>query len=158
MTLPLYDEPFVVAVPKSHPWVNRQSISAAELKSETMLLLGSGHCFRDQVLEACPEMTRYSTSDGGIARTFEGSSLETIRHMVASGIGITVLPKASAPYPTSADDMLHHLPFSDPVPSRTVALVWRKSFTRSAAITAIQQVILNCDLPGVSMLPQAVIS
>jgi LysR family hydrogen peroxide-inducible transcriptional activator len=158
MTLPLYDEPFVVAVPKSHPWVNRQSISSSELKSETMLLLGNGHCFRDQVLEVCPEMARYSTSDGGIARTFEGSSLETIRHMVASGIGITVLPKASAPYPTSSDDMLHHLPFSDPIPSRTVALVWRKSFTRSAAITAIQQVILNCNLPGVAMLPQAIIS
>ena len=158
MTLPIYDEPFVVAVPNQHPWVNRKSISAQELKSETMLLLGNGHCFRDQVLEVCPEMARFSTSDGGIARTFEGSSLETIRHMVASGIGITVLPKASAPNPTSADGMLHHLPFSDPVPSRRVALVWRKSFTRSAAITAIQQVILNCNLSGVTMLPQAVVT
>lgn len=158
MTLPIYDEPFVVAVPNQHPWVSRKSISAKELKSETMLLLGNGHCFRDQVLEVCPEMARFSTSDGGIARTFEGSSLETIRHMVASGIGITVLPKASAPNPTSADGMLHHLPFSDPVPSRRVALVWRKSFTRSAAITAIQQVILNCHLPGVTMLPEAVVS
>jgi len=158
MTLPIYDEPFVVAVPNQHPWINRKSISAKELKLETMLLLGNGHCFRDQVLEVCPEMARFSTSDGGIARTFEGSSLETIRHMVASGIGITVLPKASAPNPTSADGMLHHLPFSAPVPSRRVALVWRKSFTRSAAIVAIQQVILNCDLPGVTMLPHAVVS
>lgn len=158
MTLPIYDEPFVVAVPNQHPWVKRKSISAQELKSETMLLLGNGHCFRDQVLEVCPEMARFSTSDGGIARTFEGSSLETIRHMVASGIGITVLPKASAPNPTSADGMLHHLPFSDPVPNRRVALVWRKSFTRSAAITAIQQVILNCHLPGVTMLPEAVVA
>lgn len=158
MTLPLYDEPFVVAVPKHHSWANRPHIDATELKSETMLLLGHGHCFRDQVLEVCPEMAHYSTSDAGIARTFEGSSLETIRHMVASGIGITVLPKASAPNPTSSDDMLVHLPFSDPVPNRTIALVWRKSFTRSAAITAIQQVVLNCDLPGVSMLPQASIS
>jgi len=158
MTLPVYDEPFVVAVPKQHPWVKRKSIKAEELKSQTMLLLGNGHCFRDQVLEVCPEMRRLSTSDGNFAHTFEGSSLETIRHMVASGIGITVLPKASAPNPTSADNMLHHLPFSEPAPLRRVAIVWRKSFTRSAAITAIQQVILNCELPGVTMLPQAIVS
>lgn len=158
MTLPVYEEPFVVAVPKQHPWAHRSNIDAAELKSETMLLLGNGHCFRDQVLEVCPEMARFATSDDGIARTFEGSSLETIRHMVASGIGITVLPKASAPNPTSTDGMLRHLPFSDPIPKRQVAIVWRKSFTRIAAITAIQQVILNCNLPGVSMLPGAVVS
>ncbi|PRC93646.1 LysR substrate-binding domain-containing protein [Solimicrobium silvestre] len=158
MTLPVYDEPFVVAVPNQHAWVERTGINADELKSETMLLLGNGHCFRDQVLEVCPEMARFATSDDGIARTFEGSSLETIRHMVASGIGITVLPKASAPNPTSADGMLHHLPFNEPIPMRQVALVWRKSFTRGAAISALQQVILNCDLPGVAMLPDAVAS
>jgi len=156
MTLPVYDEPFVVAVPNQHPWANRSGIGADELKNETMLLLGNGHCFRDQVLEVCPEMARFATSDDGIARTFEGSSLETIRHMVASGIGITVLPKASAPNPASADGMLRHIPFNAPEPSRQVALVWRKSFTRYAAIAALQQVILNCDLPGVSMLPDAI--
>ena len=158
MTLPVYNEPFVVAVPKQHAWIHRAGIDAGELKTETMLLLGNGHCFRDQVLEVCPEMARFATSDDGIARTFEGSSLETIRHMVASGIGITVLPKASAPNATSADGMLHYLPFNEPVPSRQVAIVWRKSFTRLAAITALQQVILNCDLPGVVMLPDAVVS
>ncbi len=158
MTLPVYDEPFVVAVPNGHEWVTRTHITAHELKSETMLLLGNGHCFRDQVLEVCPEMARFSTSDDGIARTFEGSSLETIRHMVASGIGITVLPKASAPKPTSADGMLHHIPFADPAPERQIALVWRKSFTRHAAITALQQVILQCHLPGVTMLPDATVS
>ncbi|MET3106083.1 LysR family hydrogen peroxide-inducible transcriptional activator [Oxalobacteraceae bacterium GrIS 2.11] len=158
LTLPVYEEPFVVAVPNQHPWVTRSGIDADELKSETMLLLGNGHCFRDQVLEVCPEMARFATSDDGIARTFEGSSLETIRHMVASGIGITVLPKASAPNPTSADGMLCHLPFNAPVPSRQVALVWRKSFTRNAAIAAVQHVILNCDLPGVLMMPDATVS
>ena len=154
----MYDEPFVVAVSNQHPWAHRKSINADEFKSETMLLLGNGHCFRDQVLEVCPEMARFATSDDGIARTFEGSSLETIRHMVASGIGITVLPMASAPNPVSADGMLRHLPFSNPIPKRRIALVWRKSFTRSAAITALQQVILSCNLPGVTMLPQAVAS
>ncbi|AMO98644.1 bacterial regulatory helix-turn-helix, lysR family protein [Collimonas arenae] len=72
MVQPLYDEPFVVALPKHHAWANRESISAEDLKSETMLLLGNGHCFRDQVLEVCPEMSRYSTAGDGIARTFEG--------------------------------------------------------------------------------------
>src|SRR5690606_14118762 len=92
---PLYDEPFVVAVPTNHPWAKRKKIDPNELKEETMLLLGSGHCFRDQVLEVCPEFSRYSASSEGIQRSFEGSSLETIRHMVAAGIGITVLPASS---------------------------------------------------------------
>lgn len=157
MTLPVYEEPFVVAVPSQHAWAHRANVAAAELKTETMLLLGSGHCFRDQVLEVCPEMARFATSDDGISRSFEGSSLETIRHMVASGIGITVLPKASAPNRVSADGMLVHLPFIDPEPKRQVALVWRKSFTRSAAITALQQVILGCNLSGVHMLHDAAV-
>jgi len=120
-----------------------------------MLLLGAGHCFRDQVLEVCPEMSRFSTGGGGIARTFEGSSLETIRHMVASGIGITVLPKASVPDPLPTDSMLRYLPFDDPAPSRRVVVAWRKSFTRQAAIEALRQAVLSCRLNGVSLLPDA---
>jgi LysR family transcriptional regulator, hydrogen peroxide-inducible genes activator len=153
MVQPLYDEPFVVALPRHHPWAERDSISSEDLKSETMLLLGNGHCFRDQVLEVCPEMSRFSTSGDGIARTFEGSSLETIRHMVASGIGITVLPRASVPDMNLKDGMLRYVPFSEPVPSRRVAIAWRKSFTRHAAIEAVRKAILSCDLHGVTMLP-----
>lgn len=152
---PLYDEPFVVATPKHHPWANRKSISSEELKSETMLLLGNGHCFRDQVLEVCPEMARFSTAGDGISRTFEGSSLETIRHMVASGIGITVLPHASVPDMDSKDGMLRYIPFASPAPSRRVVIAWRKSFTRGAAIEAVRQAVLECNLPGVSMLQNA---
>jgi LysR family transcriptional regulator, hydrogen peroxide-inducible genes activator len=152
---PLYDEPFVVALPKQHAWADRASIASQELKSETMLLLGAGHCFRNQVLEVCPEMARFSTNGDGIARTFEGSSLETIRHMVASGIGITVLPKASVPDMQSKDGMLRYIPFSEPVPSRRVVLAWRKSFTRTTAIEAIRQAVLACELEGVSMLQDA---
>jgi LysR family transcriptional regulator, hydrogen peroxide-inducible genes activator len=155
MVQPLYDEPFVVALPRHHAWAARESIDAEELKSETMLLLGSGHCFRDQVLEVCPEMSRYSTSGDGIARTFEGSSLETIRHMVASGIGITVLPKASVPDMQAKDGMLRYVPFSAPSPSRRVVIAWRKSFTRRPAIEAIRQAVLSCDLNGASMLHDA---
>jgi LysR family hydrogen peroxide-inducible transcriptional activator len=147
---PLYDEPFVVALPQHHPWADRERISADELRSETMLLLGTGHCFRDQVLEVCPEMSRFSNNGDGIARTFEGSSLETIRHMVASGIGITVLPQASIP--DTADGMLRYIPFTEPVPTRRVVIAWRKSFPRVAAIEAVQAAIRACELKGVTML------
>ncbi|HEY1044039.1 MAG TPA: hydrogen peroxide-inducible genes activator [Telluria sp.] len=152
-TQALYDEPFVVAMPKNHAWASRKSIPAEDLKSETMLLLGAGHCFRDQVLEVCPEMARYSAPGNGMQRTFEGSSLETIRHMVASGIGLTVLPRASVPDMDAKDGMLRFVPFEEPAPSRRVVIVWRKSFTRRAAIDAIVQSVGACKLPGVRMLP-----
>jgi LysR family hydrogen peroxide-inducible transcriptional activator len=149
---PLYDEPFVVAMPKQHPWAARKSIPAADLKSETMLLLGNGHCFRDQVLEVCPEMARFSSPGNGMQRTFEGSSLETIRHMVASGIGLTVLPRASVTDMHPQDGMLRYLPFDTPAPSRRVVIVSRKSFTRRAAIEAVCAAVAACDLPGIDML------
>ena len=150
---PVYDEPFVVAVPEHHEWAKRDGINSKELKSETMLLLGNGHCFRDQVLEVCPDVARFSTSSDGIARTFEGSSLETIRHMVASGIGITVLPRGSVQDMHPTEGMLRYLPFTDSAPSRRVVIAWRKSFTRGAAIEAVRQALLSCDLHGVTMLP-----
>ncbi len=146
---PLYDEPFVVAVPRQHPWASRSKVEAGELKDETMLLLGSGHCFRDQVLEVCPELARFSPSADGMQRTFEGSSLETIRHMVAAGIGITVLPAASAPAEPRPDDLLHYLRLAPPVPMRRVVLVWRKSFPRLPAIQALVEAINDCHLPGI---------
>jgi LysR family hydrogen peroxide-inducible transcriptional activator len=117
-----------------------------------MLLLGSGHCFRDQVLEVCPEMARFSSPGNGMQRTFEGSSLETIRHMVASGIGLTVLPRASVRDMEDPNGMLSFVPFSNPAPSRRVVIVWRKSFTRRAAIEAVCNAVAQCDLPGVDML------
>jgi LysR family hydrogen peroxide-inducible transcriptional activator len=149
---PLYDEPFVVAMPKNHPWATRADISAEDLKSETMLLLGTGHCFRDQVLEVCPEMARFSAPGNGMQRTFEGSSLETIRHMVASGIGLTVLPRASVPDMKDPNGMLTFVPFQDPAPSRRVVIVWRKSFTRRAAIDAVVKAVADCGLPGIEMV------
>jgi len=148
----LYDEPFLVALPKTHPWCERTTISANELKNETMLLLGTGHCFRDQVLEVCPELSRYSATSEGIQRTFEGSSLETIRHMVAAGIGITVLPKGSLSMPGHENQLLQYVPFEDPAPDRRVVLVWRRSFPRPAAIAALVRAIHDCRLPGVKYL------
>ncbi len=151
----LYDEPFVAAVPRDHRWAGRQSITAAELKEETMLLLGAGHCFRDQVLEVCPEFARFSPTSDGIQRTFEGSSLETIRHMVAAGLGVTVLPASSVSAQPVPGDLLRYVPFEAPVPSRRVVLAWRKSFPRSAAVQALIAAVEACDLSGVTMLDHA---
>jgi LysR family transcriptional regulator, hydrogen peroxide-inducible genes activator len=94
---PLYDEPFLAAVPANHPLAQREAVTAEELKQETMLLLGSGHCFRDHVLEVCPEFARFSNDAEGIRKSFEGSSLETIKHMVAAGMGMTLVPRLSVP-------------------------------------------------------------
>jgi LysR family hydrogen peroxide-inducible transcriptional activator len=147
---PLYDEPFMVAVPRNHPLAKRQSIPAEELKRETMLLLGTGHCFRDHVLEVCPEYARFSSDAEGIRKSFEGSSLETIKYMVSSGMGITVMPQLSVP--AEAQPHLAFVPFADPVPTRRVVLAWRRSFTRYEAIAALRNAIYACPLPGVTRL------
>jgi LysR family transcriptional regulator, hydrogen peroxide-inducible genes activator len=154
-TAPLYDEPFLVAVPASHPLAQRQSISSAELKQETMLLLGTGHCFRDQVLEVCPEFARFSSDAEGIRKSFEGSSLETIRYMVAAGMGITVVPKLSVRTWDRTDGPIGqvvYLPFDAPVPTRRVVLAWRRSFTRYEAIAALRNAVVACALDGVTRL------
>ena len=147
---PLYDEPFLVAVPAQHPLAQRQTISSEELKRETMLLLGTGHCFRDHVLEVCPEFARFSSDTEGIKKSFEGSSLETIKHMVASGMGVTVVPQLSVP--REPQPHLVFIPFAAPVPSRRVVLAWRRSFTRYEAIAALRNAIYACELPGVARL------
>ena len=147
---PLYDEPFMVAVPTNHALAKRSSISSEELKLETMLLLGTGHCFRDHVLEVCPEFARFSSDAEGIRKSFEGSSLETIKHMVASGMGITVVPMLSVPREPQAH--LSFIPFEAPVPTRRVVLAWRRSFTRYEAIAALRNAIYSCPLEGVARL------
>ncbi|MEP6608210.1 MAG: LysR substrate-binding domain-containing protein [Burkholderiaceae bacterium] len=152
---PVYDEPFVIAVPRVHAWAKRKTVPSQDLKKETMLLLGTGHCFRDQVLEVCPELSRFSSSAEGIQKTFEGSSLETIRHMVGSGLGVTVLPMTSIPQKPPRDSLLAYIAFKPPAPDRRVVLAWRKSFTRSAAIEALRHAVLRCPLPGVTKLPDA---
>ncbi|MBL8328964.1 MAG: LysR family transcriptional regulator [Rubrivivax sp.] len=147
---PLYDEPFMVAVPRTHPLARRKQVSSEELKAETMLLLGTGHCFRDHVLEVCPEFARFSSDAEGIRKSFEGSSLETIKHMVASGMGLTVVPQLSVP----AEPQPHvaYLKFTPPVPTRRVVLAWRRSFPRYEAIAALRNAVYACTLEGVKRL------
>ena len=149
----VYDEPFMVAMPAGHAWEKRKSIPAEDLKKETMLLLGSGHCLRDQVLQVCPELMRFSSRGAeGIQRSFEGSSLETIRHMVASGVGVTVLPASAVTETPRKKDLIVYRPFSAPVPDRRVALAWRKSFTRIESIETLRSCILATALHGARML------
>jgi LysR family hydrogen peroxide-inducible transcriptional activator len=150
---PVYDEPFVVAVPREHPWAKKKSSRADDLAKESLLLLGTGHCFRDQVLNACPALNRSSASPGSIQKTVEGSSLETIRLMVASGLGVTVLPASAIPRKAARGDLLAYVPFTRPAPDRRVVLAWRKSFTRTAAIETLREAMLAADLPGVIKSP-----
>lgn len=145
---PLYDEPFMVALAKNHAWAARKTVAADELARENLLLLGSGHCFRDQVLNACPALNRSSATPGSLQKTVEGSSLETIRLMVASGMGLTVLPASAVPVKRAAADLLTYVPFSRPVPDRRVVLASRSSFPRSAALDAIRDAVAACELHG----------
>jgi LysR family hydrogen peroxide-inducible transcriptional activator len=158
---PLYDEPFLAAVPSNHPLAVHKTIRAEELKKETMLLLGTGHCFRDHVLEVCPEFARFSSDAEGIRKSFEGSSLETIKHMVAAGMGVTLVPRLSVPKnalepkPRRRGDDEHfvkYIPFEGEPPSRRVVLAWRRSYTRYEAIAALRNAIYACELPGVKRL------
>ena len=149
-TRALYDEPFFVAVPKGHPWENRKRVTSDELTRESLLLLGEGHCFRDQVLEICHTVRGRERS--GLARTVEGGSLETIRQMVAGGVGVTVLPATSIGASGGSGDLIRVLPFGRPVPVRRVGLAWRRSFPRPEAIEALRNAILACNLPQVTKL------
>jgi len=160
---PLYDEPFYAAVPVGHALAQRDSISSEELKAETMLLLGTGHCFRDHVLEVCPEFARFSSNAEGIRKSFEGSSLETLKHMVAAGMGVTLVPRLSIPkadlLPKAKSksegqepSFIKYLPFSGEPPTRRVVLVWRRSFTRYEAIASLRNAVYACELPGVKRL------
>jgi len=147
---PLYDEPFMAAVPARHALARRKRISAEELKQETMLLLGTGHCFRDHVLEVCPEFARFASDADGIRKSFEGSSLETIKYMVASGMGVTVVPRLSVP--KGGQDHVRYIAFDPPEPTRRVVLAWRRSFTRYEAIAALRNAVHACTLDGVKLL------
>jgi LysR family hydrogen peroxide-inducible transcriptional activator len=146
VTLPLYDEPFVVLMPSEHPLAANDTISSDQLADQPLLLLGPGHCFRDQVLESVPELVETintrRTESGGIVT--EGSSLETIRHMVASGLGVTVLPLSAASAVNYREDILAVRPFEAPVPSRTVALAWRVTFPRPKAIDVLARAAAQC--------------
>ena len=141
----LYEEPFSVVVPEGHRWEQRRAVKPAELAGENLLVLNNGHCFRDQVLEACPGQANTALPEGRA-----GSSLETIRNMVASGLGVSVVP-SSALTARYATKLLKVVPFTSPVPSRKVALAWRTSFDRPAAIDVVADAVRAVKLPGLKI-------
>ena len=143
LTKPLYDEPFSLLIPAEHPWADRAHVTLDDLDDDRLLLLGEGHCFRDQVLEACPA-TKRNDEQKHIA--IESSSLETIRHMVASGMGMTVLPMSAADDRYYSTDLLLTKPFKPPVPFRTVAIAWRASFPRPRAVDILSDSIRLCSI------------
>lgn len=142
VTQPLYEEKFVVVMDKTHPLTRHKAVQADQLNGHNLLLLGEGHCFRDQVIEACPSLKPSIDDPNGRVRTArEGSSLETLKHMVASGLGISILPETAAQANHYAADALVVKPFAGTQPKRTVALAWRASFPRHKAIDVLRAAI-----------------
>ena len=118
---PLFEEPFVFAAPRQHPLAAKDALSMAQLSDETLLLLEDGHCLRDQALDVCRLSGAHEKSG------FRASSLETLRQMVAAGVGVTLLPALSVHEPIAQSPNITLVPFKKPAPSRQIALVWRKS-------------------------------
>lgn len=147
LTKPLFSEPFEVLLPREHPLSALDDVSAEELSNTDLLLLGDGHCFRDQILNACPAIARSSRDPEGRVRTLaDGSSLETIRHMVASGLGVTILPRSANLHAPYSAEWLVTRPFRSNPPERTVAMAWRASFPRPRAIDALENAIKACQI------------
>jgi len=147
VTQVLYEEPFVVVMSEDHALASETAIKPEQLDPYNVLLLGEGHCFRDQVLEACPNLKPgMDESATGLRTASEGSSLETLKHMVASRLGITILPQSAALADHYTDKLLVTRPFVSPAPTRTVALAWRASFPRHKAIDALRQAISQCRI------------
>jgi LysR family hydrogen peroxide-inducible transcriptional activator len=124
--IPLYDEEFNVVVPTNHAWAKKKEIVAKDLSTEKVLLLNNEHCFSEQVVEACPELSKKS-------EVLQGNSLETIRNMVASNLGISVLPKTATAINYN-NPLVKVIPFKKPVPFRRIAIAYRKSTVRMEAI------------------------
>jgi LysR family transcriptional regulator, hydrogen peroxide-inducible genes activator len=138
---PLYDESFTLAVPTNSPLSKKTSVKVDDLNGETLLLLEDGHCLRDQALDVCSRIDVKESED------YRATSLETLRQMVAAGLGITLLPELATRGPFGSGQGLVVKQFARPVPSRNVGAVWRKSTARTAAITAV------CDVIHSSMAP-----
>ncbi len=149
VTLPLYDEPFFVIVPKGHPFEELDEITAEQIAEERVLLLTEGNCMRDQILGSCSELAARQRIEG-LTNTLQGSSINTVRHMVATGLGISVLPATAL---TENDHMLFSIvPFKPPVPQRRIVLAYRRHFIRPKALLAIKQALMVANIAGVNMI------
>ncbi|MGH8186636.1 MAG: LysR substrate-binding domain-containing protein, partial [Steroidobacteraceae bacterium] len=131
----LYEEDFTLAVPAQNALAKKSSVKLDDLTGETLLLLEDGHCLRDQALDVCSRLDIRESDD------YRATSLETLRQMVAAGLGITLLPELATRGPFGSGQGLVVKPFTRPVPTRSVGAVWRKSSARTEAIGAICDVI-----------------
>ncbi len=139
---PLFDEPFLLLVPADHRLASKPAVTASDLDPAEVLLLAEGDRFRAQVLAAFPQLNPPQPLRAGAARHFtRGSTLEALRHMVASRLGVTILPQSAAEAPLYAPNLLVTRPFASPAPKRTVVLAWRVSFPRHKAIDVLRQAI-----------------
>ncbi len=118
---PLFEEPFLLAVPQGHALAGRGPLRLRDIGRESLLLLDDGHCLRDQALDVC--QLSGATEKGG----FRATSLETLRQMVAANVGITLLPELAVRPPVPPQAAVQVLRFADPPPSRRIAMVWRRS-------------------------------
>jgi LysR family hydrogen peroxide-inducible transcriptional activator len=133
-TRPLFAEAFLVAMPEQHRLASKRRLRTPDLAGEKLLLLEEGHCLREHALEACARA-------GAEEQGFRATSLETLRQMVASGAGITLLPRLAAEGPFASARGLVVRPFAPPVPSRTIGAAWRRSSSRGAAIAAVCAIV-----------------
>lgn len=145
----LFCEPFVLACPVGDPLAGKRRIREADLLDAPLLLLEDGHCLRDQALAVCG----FPPSPG--TETFRASSLETLRQMVAAGVGCTLLPKLAAAVPSPSDTLLVLRPFADPAPSRTIGLVYRRGFPRAQTVQTLAELMRIEAPPGVMVLQRA---
>ncbi len=118
---PLFVEPFMLAAPRSHPLAGQERISLEDLQGQELLLLEDGHCLRDQALEVCALAGAHERVD------FHATSMETLRQMVAAEVGVTLMPVMAVKPPIPVTGNMALRPFDGQPPSRTIALVWRRS-------------------------------
>ncbi|HFB66142.1 MAG TPA: hydrogen peroxide-inducible genes activator [Aeromonadales bacterium] len=147
----LYDEPFVALLPEKHNLLKKKELKLIELAKENLMLLGPGHCFRDQILTLCPECQQ--SMDTESESMIQGSSLETLRQMVVSGLGVTILPASAVSDDHLQKGLLATRPFKEPVPRRRVSLVYRKRFGRKKAIDLLAQAIRSLQIRGMEVCP-----
>ncbi|HUG72046.1 MAG TPA: LysR substrate-binding domain-containing protein [Steroidobacteraceae bacterium] len=139
----LFDEPFVVALPEQHSLAKRRSVKPADLNGETLLLLEDGHCLREQALDVCSHTNAQEKQD------FRATSLETLRQMVASGGGVTLLPLLASSGAYGNARGVATVPFAPPAPARHIGALWRRTTARSASIKAVCDVIAEAALKQV---------
>jgi LysR family hydrogen peroxide-inducible transcriptional activator len=145
---PMFEEPFLLAVPATHPLASKRELKMSELTTQHLLLLEDGHCLRDQALEVC------ALAGAGEKEGFRATSLETLRQMVAAGVGLTLLPMLAVKPPVPVSDTIALLPFAAPAPSREVALVWRRSSAMSGFLRQLAATLRDLP-PDLLRMPDA---